>query len=120
MKQDTSVFCILLSAAICLLWPLHAGRASFPVFETDSSPGTTRSTSASAFVSIDPLTADVRTLRQLPGIGPKLARTMHHQSRVLQLESLHQLERIEGIGPTRAQSIRDAVRDFEDNHPDAR
>lgn len=119
MKQDTFVFCILLSAAICLLWPLHAGRASAPVFEAGSSSGTTTS-SAAAFVSIDPLTADVRTLRQLPGIGPKLARTVHHQSRVLQLDSLHQLERIEGIGPTRAQAIRDAVRDFEDNHFDAR
>lgn len=118
MKQDTFVFCILLSAAICLLWPLHAGRASVPVVEARSSPSTT--SSAAAFVSIDPLTADVRTLRQLPGIGPKLARTVHHQSRVLQLESLHQLERIQGIGPTRAQAIRDAVRDFEDNHLDAR
>ena len=120
MKQDTSVFCILLSAAICLLWPLHAGRASLPLAEVDSTSRTTLFASASGLVSIDPLTADVRTLLQLPGIGPKLARTMHHQSRVLQLESLHQLERIEGIGPTRAQSIRDAVRDFEDNHPDAR
>ena len=116
MKQDTFVFCILLSAAVCLVWPMHAGRLSLSTVEADSP----RPATSSPFVSSDPLTADVRTLRQLPGIGPKLARTVHHQSRVLQLESLHQLERIQGIGPTRAQAIRDAVRDFEDNHLDAR
>ena len=114
MKQDTTVFCILLSAAVCVVWSLHAGRVPAPSVE----PGSASSASSFAVLSIDPLTADVRTLRQLPGIGPKLARTMHHQSRVLQLDSLDQLERIRGIGPTRAQAIRDAVQNFEDNDPD--
>ena len=35
---------------------------------------------------MDPFTADVRTLLHLPGIGPKLARTLHHR-RVLELDS---------------------------------
>jgi predicted flap endonuclease-1-like 5' DNA nuclease len=114
LKQDNVVFCIMLSMGMCVLWLLHAGGQ--PVRAAAASSPSFRGAVPS--LSFDPLSADVRTLRLLPGIGPKLARTLHHQSRVLQLDSLDQLERIDGIGPTRARNIRDAVVHFEDNAAD--
>jgi len=114
LKEDNLVFCILLSCASCVLWVLHAERMAVPSMGPVSS-----SRVDSRALSIDPLVADVRTLRHLPGIGPALARRLHHESRVLQLDSLDQLERIRGIGPTRARMIRDAVTDFEDTGSDA-
>lgn len=111
MNQDNIVFSILLSLGFGLVWWLGADRVHPSHLESAAPSPRTHVLP----ISIDPLTADVRTLLHLPGIGPKLARTMHHQSRVLELDSLDQLERIKGIGPNRAQAIRDAVHDFEDN-----
>ena len=111
MKQDNIVFSILLGLGFCLVW-WHGTDRVHPTSVESGAPSPRRHVLP---IAIDPLTADVRTLLHLPGIGPKLARPLHHQSRVLELDSLDQLERIKGIGPNRAQAIRDAVHDFEDN-----
>lgn len=114
MKEDNTVYCILLMVGLFVLWLSHAGNVRVPA----PAPRTSVFLRSSPEVPIDPLAADVRTLRLLPGIGPKLARSLHHHSRVLELDSLDQLERIPGIGPSRARLIRDAVGDFEDNDID--
>lgn len=60
--------------------------------------------------SIEPLTATPSELLFLPGIGPKLARSMHHGIRVDGINSLPDLERLTGIGPARAAALCEAVR----------
>jgi hypothetical protein len=60
--------------------------------------------------SIDPFIATPGELLFLPGIGPKLARSMHHGIRVDGIHSLEELDRLTGIGPARAAAIRDATR----------
>jgi len=59
--------------------------------------------------AIDPRLATPGELRFLPGIGPKLARSMHHEIRLLGIDSLDELERLSGIGPARSAAILDAV-----------
>ena len=111
MKQDNIVYCVLLTLGFCLVWWGGTDRVHSSHLRSEASAPRTHVIPD----GMDPFTADVRTLLHLPGIGPKLARTLHHQSRVLELDSLDQLERIKGIGPNRAQAIRDALPDFEDN-----
>lgn len=61
-------------------------------------------------VDFDFATASLAELRFLPGVGPGLARTLHHGIHVQGLDDLDRIESLPGIGPRRAEAIRAAFR----------
>ena len=59
--------------------------------------------------SVDPLRASPAELQLLPGIGPGLSRSIHHDLRVLDIDSIEALQTLPGIGPVRAAAILESV-----------
>ena len=98
-----SAWILLVIAAGCVA-VANAGRASI-----ETSAVASRAGDAFVSVPIDPLIASCAELQLLPGIGPGLARSMHHEIHANELESLEDLETLPGIGPVRAERIRAAV-----------
>ena len=60
--------------------------------------------------AIDLFTASPAELLFFPGIGDRLARSVHHGIRAEGIQSIQELKRLRGIGPARVAAIREALR----------